>query len=115
MKQTRRMSIAETVVSTIVGFLITLLAQRFIFPAYGIHTSYAVDFQIVGWFTLLSIARGYVIRRFFNAEWWKDHLSAWRMRRAIAKRQREMETLDSWPPEHIGCGCHLDLANEGDH
>lgn len=64
--QSKRGSFAETVVSTVVGFLITMVIQLTIFPMYGIHLEFHQDLQIVGIFTVASIARGYVLRRVFN-------------------------------------------------
>ncbi len=64
--QTRKGSFTETVVSTVVGFLITMVIQLSIFPLYGIHLEFHQDLQIVGIFTVASIARGYALRRVFN-------------------------------------------------
>ena len=51
---------------TAIGFLLSLLAQAFIMPWYGIPTSLEQDLGIVLFFTGISILRGYAVRRFFN-------------------------------------------------
>lgn len=71
MSQTKKASLAEAVVNTAVGLVVALAAQRIIFPIYGIHNSYETDLHIVFWFTLVSVARSYVLRRAWNCEWWK--------------------------------------------
>lgn len=64
--QTLRQSWVEVLAGTAAGFLLSLAAQAFIMPWYGIATSYEQDLGIVTFFTGLSILRGYVVRRFFN-------------------------------------------------
>lgn len=59
-------SFTEACIGTFIGFLVTLLAQQLIFPAYGIHIPLSADMQIVAWFTLLSVIRSYVVRRLFE-------------------------------------------------
>lgn len=71
MSQSKKASFMEAVTNTAVGFVITLLFQMWLFPLYDIHTTFSQDVQIVLWFTVLSIARGYVLRRAFNAEFWR--------------------------------------------
>lgn len=73
MSQSKSASAAEAVVNTMIGLGVALLAQRVIFPLYGIHNSYETDLQIVLWFTIISVARSYLLRRAWNAEWWKTH------------------------------------------
>lgn len=53
--------------STLIGFVISSLAWEFIVrPVWHLHTSLAENFQITLFFTVLSIGRGYAIRRWFN-------------------------------------------------
>lgn len=66
MKQSRRMSLAETVTSTAVGFLVSWSAGIAIFPAFGLHPSLAENAGITAVYTVLSIGRGYVLRRVFE-------------------------------------------------
>ncbi len=64
--QTAKWSALETVSSTLLGFGIAMLSQMLIFPLYGIQASLNVNFQITCWFTIVSLLRGYFVRRFFN-------------------------------------------------
>ena len=64
--QSRRHSLLESVLNTLSGFVITMLAQEIIYPLYNLQTSLSTNFSIAVWFTLLSIARAYVWRRTFN-------------------------------------------------
>jgi hypothetical protein len=71
MSQSKRASLVEAVVSTLVGVLVGLVAQWVFFPMYGIYTSYETDLWLVFWFTIVSFIRSYVMRRAWNSEWWK--------------------------------------------
>lgn len=64
--QSKRQSALEVCCSTAFGFLLAYGSQLLIFPFYGIHVSHATNFQIVAWFTLISILRSYIFRRIFN-------------------------------------------------
>lgn len=70
-------SLLETIVNILVGFLVALLSQLIIFPAYGIQTSLHTNLQITGWFTLVSFLRGYCLRRWFNGRHIVRRLVAW--------------------------------------
>lgn len=64
--QTKLQSLFETLFSILIGFLVALGSQLIIFPQFGIHISMGSNLKITGWFTLVSIIRGYYVRRFFN-------------------------------------------------
>jgi len=65
--QTKLSSFYEAMLNTIVGYIISLTAQLFIFPIYGHSFSLWHNVQIGLIFMALSLARSYVLRRFFNA------------------------------------------------
>jgi predicted membrane chloride channel (bestrophin family) len=65
--QSKRASLKESISNTAIGYALSLILQLIIYPLYGYHIPFAVDLQIIGWFTLLSVARNYCIRRWFNA------------------------------------------------
>lgn len=65
-KQSRIDSVIEVVVNIAIGASLSLLSQLVIFPAYGIHVSAGTHIWIVAWFTVVSIARQYAIRRLCN-------------------------------------------------
>jgi uncharacterized membrane protein (DUF106 family) len=65
-KQSRRHSFFEACANTVIGLIISFVAQAVLFKAYGIKASTDTQVWLVFWFTLVSIARSYVLRRFFN-------------------------------------------------
>lgn len=66
MTQSRRQSLAETVTSVAIGYLVALASQLAIFPLFDIHVTLSDNLMIGAWFTVISIARGYAVRRLFN-------------------------------------------------
>jgi hypothetical protein len=67
MKQTRKMSLAEAITNTAIGYLVALLAQMLIFPLFGLAVSFGQNIAIGLAFTGVSIVRSYVLRRAFEA------------------------------------------------
>jgi len=67
MNQTRLGSLIEAVINVAIGFDVALVSQLVIFPRFGIHVSLGTNFAIGAWFTVISVARSYVVRRWFNA------------------------------------------------
>lgn len=66
MAQSRIASLLEALVNILVGFLVALAAQLVVFPLFGIQASFGTNVKITCCFTLVSLARQYVIRRWFN-------------------------------------------------
>lgn len=66
MSQTKKQSLKETIISTFIGLAVSLITQILIFPLYGLEVSFNQNIQITIIFTVVSILRGYLIRRFFN-------------------------------------------------
>ena len=64
--QSRRQSMIETAASVAIGYLVALASQLAIFPLFGIHATLSDNLLIGAWFTVISIVRGYYVRRFFN-------------------------------------------------
>ena len=67
MKQSRIGSAIESAANVAIGYIVALASQLVIFPAFGIRVSLATNLWIGAWFTLVSLARSYVLRRWFNA------------------------------------------------
>lgn len=67
MQQTRLESLAEALMNTIIGYCVALLSQLVIFPMYGIHVPLSTNMVIVALFTIISLVRNYIVRRWFNA------------------------------------------------
>jgi hypothetical protein len=66
MSQSKKHSLIESITSTLIGLAINTTAQHLIFPLYGIYISWGQNLSIAMIFTVISIARSYIIRRYFN-------------------------------------------------
>lgn len=67
MNQTRLGSLIETITNIIIGYGVAVGSQIIIFPWFDIHITLSANFWIGMWFTLISLVRQYVVRRWFNA------------------------------------------------
>ncbi|CAM4340130.1 hypothetical protein [Palleronia rufa] len=67
MKQSRTMSLVESVTNVIVGYGVAVVTQILIFPAFGLHTTLAQNLKMGAIFTIVSIARSFALRRVFEA------------------------------------------------
>ena len=66
--QTKKQSFIESCTNTAIGFVISLAATFAIFPIVGIESSAGKNVAVTIFFTVISILRGYLIRRFFNSK-----------------------------------------------
>lgn len=66
--QTRLSSLIEAVINVAIGFVVSLLLTAWLLPAYGHHVTWSQNLQITGIFTIASILRSYLVRRYFNAQ-----------------------------------------------
>jgi hypothetical protein len=64
--QTRAASLLEASANVGVGYLLALITQRVAYPLFGIDTPLAADGAIAALFTLVSLARSYLLRRLFE-------------------------------------------------
>ncbi len=64
--QTKLFSFIETITNVVIGFVIALIAQIIVFPMFDINISIRDDLIISAIFTVVSIIRGYTLRRIFN-------------------------------------------------
>lgn len=67
MNQTRLGSFIEAWINVILGFCINFCANLLILPLIGFHISVSQNLFIGVLYTLISVARSYVVRRWFNA------------------------------------------------
>jgi hypothetical protein len=67
MKQSRRMSLVESIANVAVGYGVAVATQVLVFPLFGLEVSLAANLQIGLIFTVVSIARSYLLRRLFEA------------------------------------------------
>lgn len=64
--QTRTHSLIESVTNVAVGYAVAVASQLAVFPLFDIRVSFTDNLQIGLWFTAISIARSYIIRRIFT-------------------------------------------------
>lgn len=64
--QTKTQSLIEATVNSVSGYLLAVLTQVLLFPLFGIHIPLGQNFVLAFIFTIISIARSYVVRRLFN-------------------------------------------------
>lgn len=64
--QTRLESFIEANINTFIGFIISYILAYTVLPLYGVERSLWISFQITIIYTIVSIIRNYIIRRFFN-------------------------------------------------
>ena len=66
--QTRKQSAIEAVMNILVGYTINFIANFTLFPLFGWEISLEQNIIIGVIYTLISFARSYALRRFYN--WW---------------------------------------------
>jgi hypothetical protein len=64
--QSKFQSFLESLTNVAIGYFVSFLSQLIVFPIYGIHITVKSNIAIGLWFTSISIARSYGIRRWFN-------------------------------------------------
>jgi hypothetical protein len=65
--QSRRLSALESIANVTTGYGIAVAAQMAIFPWFGVHLPLGDNLLIGAFFTVISLIRGYALRRLFNA------------------------------------------------
>ena len=70
--QSRKESAIESVVNTSVGFAISLIAVFIILPLFGVVSTAIKNIGITICFTVISLLRGFLIRRYFNRKLWQE-------------------------------------------
>jgi hypothetical protein len=98
MKQSKLMSWVETCLNTAIGFVIALATQILVFPLFGYSPPLSTNFKIGLIFTVVSIARGYLLRRIFEAFHIRRPLSPF-MHAAIEERFRQIDK-EGWSTDH---------------
>jgi len=77
MIQSRFMSLVESITNVVVGFGIAILTQEVVFPIFGFHASPSEHLAIAGLFTVVSFARSFALRRFFEAVRVRSNPAGW--------------------------------------
>jgi hypothetical protein len=57
------MSLLETIGNVAVGYVLAVITQVLVFPVFGIQATIAENLKLGLIFTVVSIARGYALRR----------------------------------------------------
>lgn len=66
MTQTRTMSAVESVANVAIGYCVAVATQAAVFPLFGIYATATDHLAIGAIFTVVSLARSYLLRRLFN-------------------------------------------------
>ncbi|NVM42524.1 hypothetical protein HWX16_19600 [Ochrobactrum intermedium] len=67
MKQSRTMSLVESLTNVAVGYGIAVVTQIMVLPLFGLSTTLAENMAMGAIFTVVSIARSFTLRRLFEA------------------------------------------------
>ena len=67
MKQSRLMSLVESLVNVLVGYGVAVATQMAVFPMFGLAVTISENLLIGLIFTVVSIVRSYTLRRGFEA------------------------------------------------
>ena len=65
--QTQRMSLLESMVSVVSGYLLTVMIQFYLFPVFGIHVPLTDTLLISLIIVLIAFTKNYSVRRVFNS------------------------------------------------
>jgi len=110
-KQSKLMSMLESIINVLVGFGISLLAQMFFLPLLGVQIDFHQNLQFALIMTAISIARSFLLRRVFEALRIRRPLSPF-MQAVIAERFRQIE-VEGWDAAHDGDHSQGVLARAG--
>jgi len=67
MNQSRTMSLVEAIANVVVGYGVAVTTQMLVFPVFGLQTTLAQNLKLGLVFTVVSIARSFMLRRVFEA------------------------------------------------
>lgn len=67
MKQSRLMSLVESLANVLVGYVVAVVTQMLVFPLFGLAVTVSENLLIGLIFTAVSIVRSYALRRGFEA------------------------------------------------
>ena len=67
MKQSRLMSLVESLANVLVGYVVAVVTQMAVFPLFGLAVTVTENLLSGVMFTAVSIVRSYALRRGFEA------------------------------------------------
>lgn len=111
MKQSRATSFLKSIVSTAVGFAVAMVANALVLPLFGFTPSLKENLLITCIYTVISIGRGYVLERLYEALGWRTRMSAFALA-VLAERQRQI-AVEGWSLDHDDDHREGELARAG--
>jgi hypothetical protein len=66
MKQSRLVSLLEAMTNVAVGYILAIITQIAVFPWFGLEVTLGEHLAIGSVFVVVSLARGYLLRRLFE-------------------------------------------------
>ena len=66
--QSKKQSLIETLTNVGIGWFISFIANMLVLPLFGYNINLTDGLLISIIFTIISIVRGYVVRRWFNSK-----------------------------------------------
>lgn len=64
--QSKRDSFIESATNVSIWYITALISQILIFPLFKINVTFSENMLIWLYFTFISLARSYIVRRYFN-------------------------------------------------
>ena len=64
--QTKKQSLIESITNILIGYIVAVISNAAILPLFGVNLAFSDSMLIGVWFTVISLIRGYCVRRYFN-------------------------------------------------
>ena len=64
--QTKKQSAIESIANVLIGYIVAVISNAAILPLFGANLAFGDSMLIAVWFTVISLIRGYAVRRWFN-------------------------------------------------
>ena len=64
--QTKKQSLIESITNVAIGYIVAVISNAAILPLFGVNLAFSDSMLIAVWFTVISLIRGYCVRRYFN-------------------------------------------------
>ena len=64
--QTKKQSAIESITNVLIGYIVAVASNAAILPLFGVNLPFSDSLLIGVWFTVISLIRGYAVRRWFN-------------------------------------------------
>lgn len=64
--QTRIQSLIESITNILIGYTVAIASQLIVFPMFDINIPLSDNLLIGAYFTIISLVRSYIVRRYFN-------------------------------------------------